>query len=102
MKTPEDSPSAGQERERLLREVHRRQKRHARHLREGEESFWRSVGTMGMVGWSVALPTALGALFGRWLDGRLNASGHVFMVFFMLVGLAVGCFTAWRSISEKS
>ncbi len=68
----------------------------------GEDSFWHSVGSMGMVGWSVALPTALGALLGRWIDGRLGDSGSVFMVFCMLLGLGFGCFTAWRAIMEKS
>ena len=55
---------------------------------------------MGTVGWSVITPMAAGALFGRWLDGRL-ASGHVFLIFFLLAGLAVGCTIAWRNISEK-
>jgi ATP synthase protein I len=78
---------------------HRRDLRR-RHEREGNSSFWNSVGMMGTIGWSVSLPTALGLLLGRWLDGRLD-SGSVFLVFFMLVGLGVGCFTAWRLIAEK-
>jgi len=65
-----------------------------------DDSFWRSVGTMGTVGWSVSIPTALGVLLGRWLDGRA-ASGHVFMIFFMLVGVIVGCVIAWRTVREK-
>ena len=68
--------------------------------REGDSSFWGSVGMMGTVGWSVALPLAGGVLFGRWLDGRLD-SGHVYMVFFMLVGLGLGIVVAWRMIREK-
>lgn len=81
-------------------EVRSRRDRHERCLREGDSSFWRSVGMMGTIGWSVSVPTALGVLLGRWLDGRLD-SAHVFVVFFMLVGLGVGCVTAWRMISEK-
>ena len=75
--------------------------RRERRKRNAEDnSFWLSVGSMGTVGWSVSVPTALGVLFGRWLDGRLD-SGHVFMVFFMLVGLGVGCTMAWRLVSER-
>ena len=77
----------------------RRDLRHE-HEREGNSSFWNSVGMMGTIGWSVSVPTALGLLLGRWLDARLD-SGQVFLVFFMLVGLGVGCFTAWRMIAEK-
>ena len=87
------------EKQEFLDQMKRRRERRERNKREGEPSFWQSVGAMGMVGWAVALPTALGVLLGRWLDGRLEA-GHVFMVFFMLVGLAIGCVTAWRAVSE--
>jgi len=98
---PDPGSEIGDQKRRLLAELRRRRLRRERHEREGEPSFWDSVGTMGMVGWSVAVPTALGVLLGRWLDGRLG-SGRVFMVFLMLVGLIVGCLAAWRSVSEKS
>ena len=88
------------QKKRFLAEVKKRRERRERYEREGESSFWSSVGTMGTVGWSVALPTALGVLLGRWLDGVLDA-GHVFMVFFMLLGLALGCFVAWRMVAER-
>jgi ATP synthase protein I len=48
----------------------------------------------------VTLPTVAGVFLGRWLDGVLD-SGQVFMVFFMLVGLGLGCFVAWRQVAEK-
>jgi len=89
------------DRGRFVAEVRRRQERRARHERDGDPSFWQSVGMMGAIGWSIALPTAAGLLFGRWLDGKL-ASQHVFLVFFMLVGLGVGSFSAWRLVKEKS
>ena len=94
------APGHAKRRQDFLSEVKRRRERHERHEREGDPSFWSSVGMMGTIGWTVAVPTAGGVLLGRWLDGRLDA-GHVFMVFFMLVGLGFGCVTAWRLISEK-
>ena len=100
MNAPDRQPETEGQKKRFLTEVQRRRQRHETHEREGDASFWSSVGVMGTVGWSVALPTAIGVLFGRWLDGRLD-SGHVFMVFFMLVGLILGCVVAWRLISEK-
>ena len=86
--------------EAFVTEVRERRARRRKNEREADESFWSTVGMMGTVGWSVALPTAIGVLLGRWLDGRLD-SGHVFVVFFMLVGLGVGCFVAWRQVNEK-
>ena len=103
----ESSPSDGVPRkdlteveEAFVTEVRERRERRRKNEREADESFWSTVGMMGTVGWSVALPTAIGVLFGRWLDGRLD-SGHVFVVFFMLVGLGVGCVVAWRQVNEK-
>jgi len=93
-------PATGKRKGAFLSAVKSRRERRERHKREGDPAFWGSVGMMGTIGWSVSIPTALGVLFGRWLDGRLD-SAHVFMVFFMLVGLGLGSFTAWRMISEK-
>lgn len=84
----------------FLAEIQRRRERREQHERIGNRSFWTSVGMMGTVGWSVALPLTAGALFGRWLDSRLD-SNAVFMVFFMLVGLGSGCIVAWRTIAER-
>ena len=91
---------SGTRKEVFAREVRRRREQHDKHVRDGDSSFWQSVGMMGTIGWSVAVPTVLGVLLGRWLDGRLD-SAHVFMVFFMLVGLVTGCVTAWRMVAEK-
>jgi len=80
--------------------VQRRRERREQYDRTGDRSFWASVGAMGSVGWSVAIPLTAGTLFGRWLDGRLD-SNAVFMVFFMFVGLGAGCVIAWKTIAEK-
>ena len=100
MTRAEQEPELGEPKQEFLSELHRRRERRERNRREDDQSFWSTVGIMGTVGWSVALPTALGVLLGRWLDARLE-SGSVFMVFFMLVGLGLGCYIAWRQVAEK-
>ncbi len=90
----------GRGRDAFLAEVQRRRERHEEHVRDGDSSFWRSVGMAGTVGWSISVPAALGVLLGRWLDGRLD-SAQIFTVFFLLVGVIIGCITAWRMIKEK-
>src|ERR1700735_4084537 len=39
----------------------------ARHSTQG---VWFGLGMMGLVGWSVVVPTLLGAALGIWLDNR--------------------------------
>ncbi len=84
----------------FLSEVKTRRRRREKHEREGDSSFWQSVGMMGTIGWSVSVPAALGVLIGRWIDGRAD-SGSVFTIFCLIIGLVLGCVTAWRMVSEK-
>jgi ATP synthase protein I len=38
--------------------------------RSGTPGVWFGLGMMGLIGWSVAVPTLLGAALGLWLDQR--------------------------------
>ena len=38
--------------------------------REGKQGVWFGLGMSGLIGWSVAVPTLLGAMLGLWLDRR--------------------------------
>ena len=100
MATEEDGPRMSESKSSFLAALRTRRRRHEQDEREGDQSFWATVGMMGTVGWSVMVPTVGGVFLGRWLDGLLD-SGRVFMVFLMLVGLGAGCFLAWRQIAEK-
>jgi ATP synthase protein I len=78
-------------RERLTRRAARRE----RARREGPRSLWLSLGMMGLVGWSVAVPTLAGVALGWWLD-RAFAGGRVsWTLTLLLAGIAVGCINAW-------
>lgn len=75
-----------------------------RKLRAGRErrrSIWFGLGMFGLVGWSVALPTLVGATLGLWLDARLD--GRVSWTLTLLfLGLTIGCVTAWRWVHRES
>ena len=88
-------------RDRFLQELKRKRDLAERRRREEEPSFWNYLGLMGAVGWTVALPLALGVIIGRWIDGRFD-TGVAWTVFLMLVGLGLGCFNTWRLLREKS
>ncbi|WP_420936080.1 AtpZ/AtpI family protein [Alteromonas sp. A081] len=77
--------------------------------REGKAlGVWFGFGMMGLIGWSVAIPTLLGASLGVYLDTHypINLSWTLAL---LSAGLVLGCFNAWHwlwteesAIHEKS
>jgi ATP synthase protein I len=83
------------------REIGRKADRKLRARAERQHSIWFGLGLLGVVGWAVVVPTVLGAAFGRWLDARWP--GRVsWTLTFLLVGLGVGCLSAWRWVKRES
>ncbi len=68
--------------------------------RKATQSVWFGLGMMGLIGWSVAIPTLLGAMFGLWLDGH-NSSQHSWTLALLVAGLALGCFNAGRWVAKE-
>ncbi len=60
---------------------------------------WFGLGTMGLIGWSVAIPTLLGAALGLWLDARF--SGHSWTLALLVAGLVLGCLNAWHWVAAQ-
>jgi len=59
------------------------------------------LGMFGMVGWSVAVPTAGGALLGAWLD-RHHPKGSSWTLALLVAGLVIGCAIAWHWVSSQN
>lgn len=58
------------------------------------------LGMMGLIGWSVVIPTLLGTALGIWLDRRVP--GHRSWTLILLVtGLIIGCWNAWQWIARE-
>lgn len=55
----------------------------------------------GLVGWSVAVPTVMGAALGIWIDARLD-SRISWTLTFLFIGLAIGCLLAWYWVKKES
>ena len=62
---------------------------------------WSGLGMMGLIGWSVTVPTLLGAGLGIWLD-RHHAAGHSWTMALLIAGLALGCWNAWHWVTRES
>jgi ATP synthase protein I len=71
----------------------------ARH-RDKSDSLWFGLGTFGMVGWSIAIPTVIGVVVGTWLDANVPAS-FSWRLTLLFLGLVVGCLNAWYWISSE-
>ncbi len=84
---PEDDP--------LVSETRLRRDRRDRWMREGSMSVGRRLAQIGVLGWILVGPTLAGLFFGRWLDERLT-SGIFWTAPFMVLGLCVGGWTAWK------
>lgn len=64
------------------------------------QTVWSGLGMMGMVGWSVAVPTVLGAALGLWLDEH-HPGGHSWTLMLLAIGLGLGCFNAWHWVAKE-
>lgn len=62
--------------------------------------LWFGLGVMGLIGWSVAIPTLLGAALGLWLD-RHHPGKHSWTLALLVAGLCLGCFNAWHWVANE-
>jgi len=68
--------------------------------RHTTRTVWAGLGTMGLIGWSVAIPTLFGAALGIWLD-KLYVGGRSWTLMLLVAGLCLGCFNAWRWVEKE-
>ena len=65
------------------------------------EGIWFWLGMMGLVGWSVSVPTLAGVFLGQWIDRRWP-SDVSWTLMLLLAGVVVGCIQAWYWITRES
>ncbi|MHC1768817.1 MAG: AtpZ/AtpI family protein [Verrucomicrobiia bacterium] len=68
--------------------------------RNSTQGLWFGLGMMGLIGWSVAIPTLLGAALGLWLDKRFPG-GRAWTLALLVAGLMIGCLNAWFWVSKE-
>lgn len=61
---------------------------------------WPGLGMLGLIGWSVCLPTLLGTWLGLWLDKR-HPGTHAWTLALLVAGLCIGCANAWHWVSRQ-
>jgi ATP synthase protein I len=61
---------------------------------------WLGLGMMGLIGWSVTVPTLLGAALGIWLD-KHHSGTHSWTLALLMAGLTIGCLNAWHWVASE-
>jgi len=95
---PKDKPS--RPRATLGEEVGAKATRKLKARRNAARGVWYGLGMMGLIGWSVATPTVLGAALGLWLDKRYPGP-HSWTLTLLIIGLIIGCLTAWHWVADE-
>ena len=86
--------------QKFRKEVARKENRRLKSLRGPKAPVWFGLGTFGVVGWSVAIPTVAGIALGIWID-RTFPSRYSWTLIFLTLGIMTGCFTAGVWIAKE-
>jgi ATP synthase protein I len=99
MSEPSENKST-EDRTAFSREVGAKAARKLKARRNPTPGVWFGLGMMGLIGWSVVVPTLLGAALGIWLDNR-HPGGHSWTLALLVAGLAIGCLNAWHWVAKE-
>ena len=89
-----------EDRDPLVASARQKDERRRRWRREGEPSTARRLAEIGVLGWVIVTPMLIGVFLGRWLD-RTFASGIFWTAPLLIIGLAVGAWSAWKWINAQ-
>jgi ATP synthase protein I len=95
--SPDERPPAGAE---FSTQVRRKETRKLKARGCKREGVWFGLGMIGIIGWSVALPTLAGALLGAWID-RTWPSRYSWTLMLLLGGIILGSLNAWHWVGQE-
>lgn len=87
--------------DRFAREVGVKETRKIRAREERRRSPWFWAGMFGLVGWSVAVPAAIGVYVGIKMDAWYPSRFSLTLTG-LVVGAALGCLNAWFWVKRES
>lgn len=85
----------------FIKKIVSKQNRKLKAGQEKNQSVWFGLGMLGLVGWSVAIPTLIGIVIGIWID-KTWPSRYSWTLMMLLIGLILGCFNAWFWVKRES
>jgi len=96
----DNEPESEVEEAAFIRQVGEKEMRKLKAQSTVTHTVWSGLGMMGLVGWSVAVPTLLGAALGIWLDKRYPGT-HSWTLTLLIIGLTLGCLNAWHWVAKE-
>jgi ATP synthase protein I len=95
-------PEVGSEKDRTAfsREVGAKAARKLKAQDNAKKGVWFGLGMMGLVGWSVVVPTLLGVVAGIRLDND-HPGKFSWTLTFLIIGLCLGCLNAWYWVTKE-
>jgi len=84
----------------LSREIGAKAARKLKARRNSTQGVWFGLGMMGLIGWSVVVPTLLGAALGIWIDHR-HPGSYSWTLMLLISGLVIGCLNAWHWVDRQ-
>jgi ATP synthase protein I len=97
---PPTPPATAKEGPSLAAQIGAKAARKMEARRNPGASVYSGLGMMGLVGWSVVIPTLLGTALGIWLDDR-HPGSHSWTLALLVAGLALGSMNAWHWVSRE-
>ncbi len=95
---PENEPAKDQTA--FSRQVGAQAARKLKARRNAGQGVWFGLGMIGLIGWSVVVPTLLGIALGIWLDNRYSG-GYSWTLMLLVIGLVIGCANAWHWVAKE-
>lgn len=98
--TDEKKTKDEEEEEKFSQEIGAQAERKLKAQRNSSRGVWFGLGMMGLIGWSVVVPTLLGAALGIWLDKR-HPGSQSWTLTLLVAGLTIGCINAWLWVAKE-
>lgn len=82
------------------KKVDEKAQRKLKAMQNDKSGVWLGLGMMGIVGWTIVVPTLLGAALGVWLDKNYPET-FSWTLTGLILGLFAGCLIAWRWVNKE-
>lgn len=84
----------------FARKVGEKSNRRIKARRNEGKKTWFGLGMMGLVGWSVAVPTLIGIFLGIWIDST-GSRRFSWTLMLLIGGIALGCINVWYWLRKE-
>lgn len=95
-----EEPKINPQQEFFSKKIGKLQQQKIRAQQHNIQTIWYGLGMMGLVGWSISIPTLIGIFIGLFLD-RTFPSERSWTLIFIVIGLSLGCLNAWRWLRNE-